>query len=41
MTKPGGATISVPNPHQGDISVDLLSRILRIAKIDRDDWNKA
>ena len=41
MTKLGGATIPVPNPHQGDISVDLLSRILRIAKIDRDDWNKA
>lgn len=41
MTKHGGATVTVPNPHQGDISVGLLSRILRDAKIDRDDWMKA
>lgn len=41
MTKTGGATISVPNPHRGDISVDLLSRILRVANISRDEWDKA
>jgi predicted RNA binding protein YcfA (HicA-like mRNA interferase family) len=41
MTKPGGATVTVPNPHRGDISVDLLSRILRVAKINHDDWNNA
>ena len=34
MTKLGGATITVPNPHRGDISVSLLSRILRVAHID-------
>jgi predicted RNA binding protein YcfA (HicA-like mRNA interferase family) len=41
MTKHGGATVAVPNPHQGDISVGLLSRILRDAKIARDEWMKA
>ena len=41
MTKTGGATIPIPNPHRGDISVDLLSRILRVANIDRDEWTKA
>jgi predicted RNA binding protein YcfA (HicA-like mRNA interferase family) len=41
MTKTGAATVTVPNPHEGDISVGLLSRILRTAKISTDDWNKA
>jgi predicted RNA binding protein YcfA (HicA-like mRNA interferase family) len=41
MTKHGAATVTVPNPHQGDISVGLLSHILRDAKIDRDVWNNA
>lgn len=41
MTKVGGATITVPNPHRGDISVDLLSRILRSAHISHDEWNNA
>ena len=41
MTKPGAATITLPNPHRGDISVDLLSRILRVANIDRRDWENA
>ncbi|MGH7913841.1 MAG: type II toxin-antitoxin system HicA family toxin [Candidatus Binataceae bacterium] len=41
MTKKGHATIRVPNPHRGDISVDLLKRILVSAGIDRDDWIKA
>ena len=42
MTKPGRGPIHVPNPHTGqDISVDLLSRILRVARIDREDWIKA
>lgn len=30
-------TIRVPNPHQADIGVDLLARILRQADIKRDD----
>jgi hypothetical protein len=32
------ATIPVPNPHQDDISVGLLSRILRQAGVDRQAW---
>ncbi len=39
MAAQGKRPIRVPNPHGGqDISVDLLSRILREAGIDRDEW---
>jgi hypothetical protein len=38
MTARGKANITVPNPHDGDLSVPLISRILRDANIDRDDW---
>jgi hypothetical protein len=41
MTKKGGPTVKVPNPHGSNISVDLLSRILRSANINRDDWINA
>jgi len=41
MSAPGKANIRVPNPHRGDISVDLLSRVLRDAEIDRDEWDEA
>jgi hypothetical protein len=34
----GDITIWVPNPHQGDIGRNLLSRILRQAGISRDEW---
>ena len=34
----GDLTLTIPNPHRGDISVDLLSRILRQAKINRKEW---
>jgi len=30
--------IAIPNPHRGQISVDLLSRLLRQAGISRDEW---
>jgi predicted RNA binding protein YcfA (HicA-like mRNA interferase family) len=30
--------VPVPNPHDGDIGIDLLSRILRLAGISRDEW---
>ena len=33
-------TITVPNPHKGDIGKDFLVRILRQAGIDRTDWEK-
>jgi hypothetical protein len=41
MSKPGAGNVKVPNPHTGDISVDLLQRILRTSGIDRDDWINA
>jgi len=30
--------LTIPNPHKAVISVDLLSRILRQAKITREEW---
>jgi len=33
--------LHIPHPHQGDISVDLLSRILKQAGISREEWLKA
>ena len=30
--------LTIPNPRQKDISVSLLSRILRQGKISREDW---
>jgi predicted RNA binding protein YcfA (HicA-like mRNA interferase family) len=34
----GSLKLVIPNPHQGDIGVALLSRILKQAGISRDDW---
>jgi predicted RNA binding protein YcfA (HicA-like mRNA interferase family) len=36
----GGTRVDIPNPHQGDISRGLLSRILRQAGISREEWEK-
>lgn len=33
-------TLRIPNPHQGDISRDLLTRLLRQAGIDKGEWEK-
>ncbi len=30
--------LTIPNPHQGDIGVNLLSKILKQAGISRQDW---
>lgn len=30
--------LTIPNPHKADISVGLLSRILRQANISREEW---
>lgn len=39
MAAPGRPPIRVPNPHTAqEISVDLLTRILRNAGITRDQW---
>lgn len=34
----GNLSITIPNPHQKQISVDLPSRILKQAKISRKEW---
>ena len=34
----GNLSVTIPNPHEGDISPDLLSRILRQAGINRSLW---
>jgi len=36
----GNQQVRLPNPHQGDISVDLLLRILRRAGISREEWER-
>jgi predicted RNA binding protein YcfA (HicA-like mRNA interferase family) len=33
-------TVRIPNPHQSDIGVDLLARILRHAGITRSEWEE-
>ena len=39
MVSPNGALkIHVPNPHQGDIGDNLLSKLLKQAGIERADW---
>jgi predicted RNA binding protein YcfA (HicA-like mRNA interferase family) len=34
----GDVVVTLPNPHRGDISVDLLQRILRRAGISREEY---
>ena len=34
----GDVTVRLPNPHRGDISRDLLARLLRQAGISRQEW---
>lgn len=34
----GDITLRIPNPHRGDVSEDLLVRILRQAGISRKKW---
>ena len=34
----GDLTLILPNPHEGDIGVGLLLRILRQAGVSRDEW---
>jgi predicted RNA binding protein YcfA (HicA-like mRNA interferase family) len=36
----GDLRLTLPNPHQGEIGRDLLSRILKQAGISRDEWEK-
>jgi hypothetical protein len=36
----GTVRLVIPNPHKGDISKELLSKILRHADIEKKDWEK-
>lgn len=36
----GDVRLVIPNPHGGDISAALLSRILRQADISREEWEQ-
>jgi len=37
----GDIVVAIPNPHGRDISVGLLSRILKQAGVTRSEWEKA
>ena len=34
----GNVTVIIPNPHEGEISVGFLTRLLRQAGITREEW---
>ena len=36
----GDITLYIPNPHEGDIGMGLLAKILRQAGVDRAVWEK-
>ncbi len=36
----GDLRLTVPNPHRREISVDLLTRILKQAGISKEEWSK-
>lgn len=38
LMRRGTLTVPLPNPHDEDISVALLKRILHVAGISRDEW---
>jgi predicted RNA binding protein YcfA (HicA-like mRNA interferase family) len=38
--KKDSKTIRIPNPHKGDISIDLLREILKQANLNWQEWNQ-
>ncbi len=36
----GQIKLPIPNPHKGDISIDLLARVLRKAGVSREEWEQ-
>jgi len=36
----GNTTLRIPNPHQGDISEDLLVRLLKQGSVSRGEWEE-
>jgi predicted RNA binding protein YcfA (HicA-like mRNA interferase family) len=37
----GDRVLTIPNPHRGDIGVELLTLVLRQAGISRREWERA
>jgi len=37
----GDTRLTTPNPHRGDISVDILKKILRRPDISYEEWDSA
>jgi len=35
-----GVVLAIPNPHRGDIGLDLLALVLRQAGISRKEWER-
>jgi predicted RNA binding protein YcfA (HicA-like mRNA interferase family) len=40
LMRKGTLTLAIPNPHQGDIGINLLKEILRQAQITRSQWER-
>ncbi|HZK77055.1 MAG TPA: type II toxin-antitoxin system HicA family toxin [Candidatus Kapabacteria bacterium] len=38
MTKSVSPRVKIPNPHRGDIAIDLLKKVLHQAHISREEW---
>ena len=36
----GNSRLAIPNPHRKEIGISLVSRILRQAGIEKDEWEK-
>jgi len=36
----GDVTVRIPNPHEGDIGINMLARILKQAGISREEWER-
>jgi predicted RNA binding protein YcfA (HicA-like mRNA interferase family) len=37
----GTRRLTLPNPHRGEISTDLLSRLLRQVEVTREEWESS
>ncbi len=36
----GDVTLHIPNPHEGDIGKELLGRILKQARVVKEEWER-
>lgn len=37
----GNLVLTIPNPHKGDLGIQLLIKILKQARINKDEWINA